>query len=56
MGKWQVSYLQTKYGKLSCPEHVPTIENAQKGLCKVKFAKFTCVRDNQYSMSGSLVV
>ena len=27
------------------------IENAQKGLCKAKFAKFACVRYKQYSMS-----
>ena len=27
------------------------IENAQKGLCKVKFAKFACARDKQYYMS-----
>ena len=27
------------------------IENAQKGFCKVKFAKFACVNDVQYSMS-----
>ena len=28
------------------------IENAQKGLCKAKFAKFACVNDKKYSMSG----
>ena len=27
------------------------IENAQKGLCKAKFANFACVSEEQYSMS-----
>ena len=27
------------------------IENAQKGLCKAKFAKFACVNEKQYSIS-----
>ena len=31
------------------------IENAQKGLCKAKFAKFACVRDKQYSMSAKIL-
>ena len=29
-----------------------SIENAQKVLCKAKFAKFACVYEKQYSMSG----
>ena len=32
------------------------IENAQKGLCKAKFAKSACVRGKKYSMPGLKVV